>query len=86
MALTHNARATTSRGSRQARSKAIDCFERAIAVAEGNKALLFELRAATSLYGARQAGARDRLLRLVARFAPEDDCADLRAAKAALRA
>jgi hypothetical protein len=55
-------------------------FERALAIAAGQKALLFELRAATSLCRI-QKSARDRLARLVDRFAAEDDCADLRAAQ-----
>src|SRR5262245_14629293 len=66
------------------RADAIDCFERAIALAAGQGALLFELRAATSLFGVRPEGTRDRLVRLVGRFAPEDDCVDLRAAVALL--
>jgi predicted ATPase len=66
------------------RTDAIACFERAIALAEAQKALLFELRAATSLYRVRPKATRERLTRLVARFAPKDDCVDLRAAAALL--
>jgi adenylate cyclase len=66
------------------RTDAIACFERAIALAEAQNALLFELRAATSLYRVRPKATRERLTRLVARFAPKDDCVDLRAAAALL--
>lgn len=78
------ARAVTGGGRRRARAQAIDHFERAIALAEARKGLLFELRAATSLHRVEPKAVRDRLAGLVARFAPEDDCADLRAAIAAL--
>lgn len=60
-------------------------FERALAIAAAQKALLFELRATTSLCRI-QKSARDRLVRLVDRFDAEDDCADLRAASALLSA
>jgi hypothetical protein len=49
------------------------------------KALLSELRAATSLCRV-QKSARDRLARLVERFDAADDCADLRAASQLLGA
>jgi hypothetical protein len=38
----------------------------------------------TSLFGVRPKATRERLARLVACFAPEDDCVDLRAAVALL--
>ncbi len=63
---------------------AVQHFERAIAIAAANKALLFELRAATSLCRVEPSSARARLAGLVERFSPEDDCADLRAAQALL--
>lgn len=63
---------------------AIACFEHAIALAEAQKALLFELRAATSLYRVRPKATRARLVRLIGRFAPEDDCADVNAVTALL--
>jgi DNA-binding winged helix-turn-helix (wHTH) protein/tetratricopeptide (TPR) repeat protein len=65
---------------RARRAQAIAHFERALSLAVHQKALLFELRAATSLFRAEPASARDRLARLVARFASEDDCTDVRAA------
>jgi tetratricopeptide (TPR) repeat protein len=68
------------------RGDAIGCFERAIALAAGQKALLFELRAAISLFRVRPKATRERLARLVGRFAPEDDCIDLRAAAGLLGA
>ena len=67
------------------KAAATECFERALALATDRKALLFELRAATSLCRVRKS-ARERLARLVDRFAAEDDCADLRAASALLGA
>jgi predicted ATPase len=73
------------RASRGRKASAADCFERAIALAAERKALLFELRAALSLCRVRES-ARDRLASTVARFAAEDDCADLGAARAYLRA
>ncbi len=69
---------------RSQRADAIDCFERAIGLAADQHALLFELRAATSLYRMRPKTTREQLVRLAGRFAPEDDCADLRAAGALL--
>ena len=66
------------------RAEAITCFERAVALAAGQKTLLFELRAASSLYRVRPKATRERLSRLVARFAPEDECVDLREAAALL--
>jgi len=65
---------------------AIEYFERAIAIAAEQEALLFELRAATSLCRVQPKSARERLARLVDRFAAEDICADLRAARALLAA
>ena len=52
-------------------------------IAASRASLLFELRAALSLYGVR-ASARDRLAGVVARFDGDDECADLRAARRAL--
>jgi hypothetical protein len=69
---------------RNRKADAITFFERAIAIAAEQMALLFELRAATSLCRA-QKSARERLTRLVDRFGAQDDCADLRAAQALLR-
>jgi hypothetical protein len=59
-------------------------FERAIAIAADAGALLCEMRATASLcrIGGRQA--RDRLRSLLARFGPDDDCTDVRAARALL--
>jgi DNA-binding winged helix-turn-helix (wHTH) protein len=74
--------AATTRGQKGA---ATASFERAVAIAAAQKALLFELRAATSLCRI-QKSARDRLARLVDRFDAADDCADLRAASALLGA
>jgi hypothetical protein len=47
-------------------------------------ALLYELRATASLCRIGGRPARDRLSLLLARFGPDDDCADLRAARAML--
>ena len=58
-------------------------FERALRTAAERQAFLFELRAATSLSRIRKS-ARELLVRLVDRFDAADDCADLRAARAAL--
>jgi DNA-binding winged helix-turn-helix (wHTH) protein len=58
-------------------------FERALAIAAERKALLFELRAATSLYRVRKS-ARERLARLVDRFHADNDCADAQTARALL--
>jgi DNA-binding winged helix-turn-helix (wHTH) protein/tetratricopeptide (TPR) repeat protein len=69
---------------RRRKAAATEHFERAIAIAAERKALLFELRAATSLCRLTPNGARRHLVRLAGRFGPEDDCADLRAARALL--
>jgi DNA-binding winged helix-turn-helix (wHTH) protein len=66
------------------RARAVEHFERAIAIAAERKSLLFELRAATSLLRARPKAARDRVARLVEHFSGENDCADARAARALL--
>lgn len=66
------------------KTDAIACFERAIALAEAQKSMLFELRATTSLYRVGPKATRARLARLVGRFAPEDDCVDVSAATALL--
>jgi predicted ATPase len=58
-------------------------FERALALAAERNALLFELRAATSLCRVRKP-ARERLARLVDRFDADNDCADLQTARALL--
>jgi DNA-binding winged helix-turn-helix (wHTH) protein len=63
---------------------ATQCFKRALAIAADQKAVLFELRAATSLCRLRPHAARERLVRLVDCFHADDDCADLRAARALL--
>ncbi len=55
-----------------------------IALAEAQKAVLFELRAATSLYRVRPKATRARLARLIGRFAPADHCVDVNAATALL--
>jgi len=73
-----------SAATRGQKAEATACFERALAIAADRKALLFELRAATSLCRVDGKPARERLTRLVDRFEGEDDCADLRAARAAL--
>jgi DNA-binding winged helix-turn-helix (wHTH) protein len=69
---------------RSRKSEAAACFEQALAIAAQQGALLFELRAATSLFRLRGRAARERLVQLVDRFQTEDDCADLRAARALL--
>jgi hypothetical protein len=66
------------------KAQATEYFERAIAIAADRKALLYELRATTSLCRVGGQPARERLARLVDRFAAEDDCADLHAARALL--
>lgn len=63
------------------KARAAESFERAIAISAEQKALLFELRAATSLLRLRGQPVRERVVRLVDRFAAEDDCADLQAAR-----
>jgi hypothetical protein len=65
------------------KADAIEHFERALAIAADRKALLFELRAATSLCLVRKPAA-EQLANLVDRFEVEDDCADLRAARTLL--
>jgi predicted ATPase len=67
----------------RSKTEAIRYFERALEIATDRKALLFALRAATSLSRVRES-ARDRLIQLVDDFAAEDDCVDLRAARACL--
>jgi predicted ATPase len=69
---------------RSQRADAIACFERAMALATGQKTLLLELRAATSLYRVRPKATRERLMHLVGCFDPEDDCVDLRTVAALL--
>jgi predicted ATPase len=64
------------------KAEATECFERALAIAAAQKASLFELRAATSLWRVGRKSAHERLARLVDRFDVESDCADLRAARA----
>ena len=59
-------------------------FERAITLAANATALLYELRATASLCRIGGRRARDRLSLLLARFGPDDDCADVRAARALL--
>jgi tetratricopeptide (TPR) repeat protein len=67
-----------------ARARAAEHFERAIAIAAERKVLLYELRAATSLLRLGGKAARERVTRLVERFAAENDCADARIARALL--
>ncbi len=67
-----------------AKAEAARHFERAIAVAAKASALLYELRATASLCRIGRRPARDRLTSLVALFGPDDDCADVRAARAML--
>ncbi|MBY0274551.1 hypothetical protein K2Z84_04350, partial [Candidatus Binatia bacterium] len=55
-------------------------------IAAERGALLFELRAATSLLGLGVETARERVSRLVARFDAANDCADVRDARRLLRA
>jgi predicted ATPase len=59
-------------------------FERAIAIAAASTALLYELRATASLCRIGGRRARDRLPLLLARFGPDDEGADVRAARALL--
>ena len=63
---------------------AAEYFERALAIAAERKALLFELRAATSLHQIGRKSVRERLARLVDRFGTENDCADLCTARGLL--
>jgi predicted ATPase len=67
-----------------AQARAAEHFERAIAIAAERKALLFELRAATSLLRLRGDAARERVGRLVERFDAANDCAEARIARALL--
>jgi ATP/maltotriose-dependent transcriptional regulator MalT len=69
---------------RAQREEAAGCFERALALAEQRGAQLFALRAATSLLRLRGDVERERVARVIARFAPHEDCADLQAARALL--
>lgn len=69
-----------------AKARAGAQFERAMAIAAERDALLFELRAATSLLGLGIETARARVSRLVARFDAENDCADVRDARRLLHA
>jgi adenylate cyclase len=69
---------------RSQKAQAAECFERAIAIAAEQQALLFELRAATGLFRLRGTVVRERVVRLVDRFPAEDECPDLRAARAVL--
>lgn len=71
-------------GGRSHAAKARECFEQAIAIAADQGALLFELRATTSLCRLQPRVGAQRLRKLVGRFGPDDDCADLRAAYATL--
>ncbi len=56
-------------------------FEHAAELASERGALLFELRATTSIARIDPTGARARLLRLLERFGADDDCPDVRAAQ-----
>jgi predicted ATPase len=71
---------------RAGRARAIAHFERALSLAAQQKGLLFELRAASSLFRVEPRSARERLSKLLARFTSEDDCADVREAAELLSA
>jgi len=62
--------------------EAVACFEQALAIAARRGCLLFELPAAHSLCRIGGKADRDRLTRLVDRFAAAEDSPDLRAARA----
>jgi DNA-binding winged helix-turn-helix (wHTH) protein/tetratricopeptide (TPR) repeat protein len=64
---------------------AVGCFERAMAIASERKALLYELRAATSLHRV-DPSAHGRLGSLLERFRAEDDCTHVRRARASFAA
>lgn len=68
------------------RVRAAEQFERARAIAAERKALLFELRAATSLLRLGDRTARAQVARLVERFDAANDCADARDARRLLGA
>jgi DNA-binding winged helix-turn-helix (wHTH) protein/tetratricopeptide (TPR) repeat protein len=70
--------------SRSRRAAAVDCFERAIAIAAAQGALIFELAAAVALHRVEPKAARARLAQLVSRFGPEDEYPTLRRATALL--
>jgi DNA-binding winged helix-turn-helix (wHTH) protein len=74
----------SSAATRGQETDAAKYFERALTTAAERKILLYELRAATSLFRTQGRSARERLARLVDRFGAENDCADLRAARALL--
>src|SRR5262249_22981028 len=61
--------------------RASEYFERAIAFAREKKALLYELRAATSLLRLWGESSHELAADLVGRFGPENDCADVRSAR-----
>ena len=69
---------------RAQRDEAARSFERALALAEQRGAQLFALRAATSLLRLRGDAERERVAVVVARFAPNEESADLQAAQALL--
>ena len=69
-----------------ARARAAAQFERALALAAERGALLFELRAATSLLRLGDDPSRARVERLLAHFEAENDCADARDARRLLSA
>jgi len=68
---------------RETRADAARHLEQAIAGAAERNGLLFEVRATVSLCRL-QKSARARVAQLVARFTPEDECADLRRAREVL--
>jgi predicted ATPase/DNA-binding winged helix-turn-helix (wHTH) protein len=72
------------RESPRARDEAAESFARALDLAVERNAVLFELRAATSLLRLRGACERARVARLVERFGARDDCPDLQDARALL--
>jgi predicted ATPase len=73
-----------SAATRGQEERATEHFERAIAIAAERKALLFELRAATSLLRLRGKAVREHVARLVERFDAANDCADARIARSLL--
>ena len=69
---------------RDGAQRATEQFERAVALAAGSGALLFELRAATSLLRLGAEPARARVSGLLERFDAANECTDTRRARALL--
>lgn len=67
-----------------ATARTAEHLEWAIAIAAERKAVLFELRAATSPLRIRRSAARERVARLLERFDTVNDCADARTARSLL--